>query len=336
MPKRGKPTQRTAEGELLPSIPTLTEPRYSQSLERGLAILESLTPREPVLGIADLSDRLGMSRSTTHRYVITLVALGHLRQVKGRKYRLGLAVVDLGLSAMSCTRLAEQAEPYLEDLCRRSGSTVSLAVLDGPEVLLVNRLRGSRRGQQLIDLDQTPGSRLPAYCTATGKLLLAELPEHERRHAFGEIALRRLTPQTIASKTLLRAELERLHGQDLASTEEELADELYSIAALIRGESGEATAAVGMDAHQRMISLGDLVGALGPHLIATADRVSARMGFRRDDELHGGMVSPVGVRDTSCVARLNLISLRSGIFVACRFSAVLRSGRGGLSTKERE
>jgi IclR family transcriptional regulator, pca regulon regulatory protein len=287
MPRTGPPTLRVADGEVLPSIPTLMEPRYSQSLERGLAILECFTAAKPVLGIADIADELGMSSSTTHRYVITLVALGYLRQIEKRKYRLALPVVALGMSAMSSTSLAEHARPYLEDLCQRSGFTVSLAVLDGPEVLLVDRLRGNRRGQQLIDFDHAPGSQLPGYCTAVGKLLLAELPEHEQRHALGETTLRKRTRHTITSKTLLRAELERIRGQSLVSTGEELADGLYSVAAPIREESGEATAAVGMDAHHSTISLAELVGALGPHLIATADRVSARLGFRRRDEMNG-------------------------------------------------
>jgi IclR family pca regulon transcriptional regulator len=76
------------------SIPSLREPRYSQSLERGLAILSCFTPKRPVLGIADIADELGMSRSTTHRYVITLLALGYLEQGASRKYRLGLRVTD--------------------------------------------------------------------------------------------------------------------------------------------------------------------------------------------------------------------------------------------------
>ncbi len=279
--------QRTVGGELPSPVPTLTASYYSQSLERGLAILECFTPEESVLGIADLAVRLGMTHSTTHRYVITLAALGHLRQVERRKYTLSLGVTRLGMSAMASTCLHEHARSYLEDLQRRTGFTVSLVALDGREALLVDRLRGTRRGQQLIDLDQAPGSRLPAYCTATGKLLLAHLPEQEQRHALGKMNLRRCTPQTIASKTLLRAELERLQGESLASAEEELAEGLYSIAAPIRRESGEAAAAVGMDAHNSMISLGDLVGALGPHVIATADRISARLGYRRIDEQAG-------------------------------------------------
>src|SRR6204780_5749167 len=95
------------------SIPSLREPRYSQSLERGLAILTCFTPKRPVLGIADIADGLGMSRSTTHRYVITLLALGYLEQGPSRQYRLGLRVTDLGMSALNSTRLREHPPPSL-------------------------------------------------------------------------------------------------------------------------------------------------------------------------------------------------------------------------------
>src|ERR1700734_4568244 len=111
------------------SVPSLREPRYSQSLERGLAILGCFTPERPVLGIADIADDLGMSRSTTHRYVITLVALGFLEQGASRKYRLGLRVTDLGMSALNSTGLREHAPQYLQELSRQSTYTVSLAVL---------------------------------------------------------------------------------------------------------------------------------------------------------------------------------------------------------------
>ena len=129
------------------SIPSLREPRYSQSLERGLAILGCFTPKRPVLGIADIADELGMSRSTTHRYVITLLALGYLEQGASRKYRLGLRVTDLGMSALNSTGLREHAHPYLEELRQRTSYTASLAVLDGTEVLYVDRARSFRRGQ---------------------------------------------------------------------------------------------------------------------------------------------------------------------------------------------
>jgi IclR family pca regulon transcriptional regulator len=146
-------------------------------LERGLAILGCFTPQRSVLGIAELADQLRMSRSTTHRYVITLLALGFLEQGASRKYRLGLRVTDLGMSALNSTGLREASRPYLEKLRQRTSYTANLSALDGPEILYVERARSFRRGQHKIDLNLRPGSRLPAYCTAMGKVLLANLPK---------------------------------------------------------------------------------------------------------------------------------------------------------------
>jgi IclR family pca regulon transcriptional regulator len=275
-----------AGGEWLPSVPSLPGQQFSHSLERGLAILGCFTPERPVLGIAEIAEELGMSRSTTHRYVSTLAALGYLRRGARRRYRLALGVTALGMSAMNGMSLEEHAQAYLKELRDRTGFTVGIGVLDGPEVLLVDRLPGGRRGQQQIDLGQAPGSRLPAHCTATGKLLLAQLPESERRTAISETALTRHTANTITSKRALREELESIREQSIVVAEEELAPGLYSIAAPVRSASREVIAAVGMDAHSSMIPLGDLVDALGPHLIAAADGISARLGYRRDDELH--------------------------------------------------
>ena len=119
-----------------------------------------------MLGIADIADELGMSRSTTHRYVITLVALGYLEQGASRKYRLGLRVTDLGMSALNSTGLREHAHPYLEELRQRTSYTVSLAVLDGPEILYVDRARSFRRGQGQTDAR-------PAHRLAPARLLHA-------------------------------------------------------------------------------------------------------------------------------------------------------------------
>ena len=278
MPRTAPPANEWA-------VPSLREPRYSQSLERGLAILGCFTPERPVLGIADIADSLGMSRSTTHRYVITLVALGYLEQGASRKYRLGLHVTDLGMSALNSTSLREHAQPYLDELRRRTGYTINVAVLDGTDIVYIARARSHRRAQQRIDLGLALGSRLPSYCTAMGKLLLANLPEREQRDLLAELKLDRRTPNTITNKRLLQIELERIREDGFAINDQELNPGLHSIAAPIRSESREVVAAANMAAHSSMISLQDLIDHLGPHLIATADRISARLGYRRDDEL---------------------------------------------------
>jgi IclR family transcriptional regulator, pca regulon regulatory protein len=268
-------------------VPHLREPRYSQSLERGLAILECFTPEHPVWGIADLADALGMSRSTTHRYAITLTALGYLVQDPRRKYRLALRVTDLGLSALSSTSLRVHARPYLEELAKRSPCALAIVVLDGPEVVCVDCIV-DRRGRAPVDAGLGEGARLPVHCTAMGKLLVATLPTWEQRELVAELTLTRRGPHTITSRTALRSELALILEQGLARGDEELGPELYELAAPVRSHTREVLAAVGMVAHRSTISLEHLVEHLGPHLVSCADRISAQVGYRREDEWGGG------------------------------------------------
>jgi IclR family transcriptional regulator, pca regulon regulatory protein len=278
--------------EWVPAVPTLREPRFSQSLERGLAILGCFTPERPVLGIVDMADELGMSRGTTHRYAMTLTELGFLVRAPKRRYRLALRVTELGMSAMGRMRLRDHAGPYLEELRARTGYAVGVGVLDGPRVLIVAWLPGTRRPRRQADPGFKPGDRLPVHCTAVGKLLLAHLPEAERKHALAAVTLSRLGPNTITGKRGLLVELDGIRGQSLAGADEESAPGVCSIAAPVRGADGETAAALGLDAHSSMISLAELVDKLGPHVISAADRISARLGYRRAEERREGHVAP--------------------------------------------
>jgi IclR family transcriptional regulator, pca regulon regulatory protein len=267
------------------ALPILRGPRYSQSLERGLAILGCFTSEHPILGIADIAKELGMSRSTTHRYVTTLLALGYLEQGRSRKYRLGLRVTDLGMSALNSTGLREHVHPVLQELRQRTGYTVGLAVLDGAEILYVDRARSWRRGRRATDLGLHPGSRMPAHCTAMGKVLLAYLPERVQRERIAQMKLTRNGPNTITSKQALRAELERVAQDGFAVNDQELRPGLHAIAVPVRDESREVIASVGIAASPEAISLTELTEALSPHLISAAARISSRLGYRRNDEL---------------------------------------------------
>src|SRR5712691_13106228 len=122
---------------------------YSKSLERGLAILSSFASARPLLGVSDLSREVGLSRSTTHRYVATLATLGYLQQDGAtRKYRLGPRVLDLGFSAIHSMELREISAPHLQQLSDETGHTVNMAILEGTDILYVERCRSARAGQR--------------------------------------------------------------------------------------------------------------------------------------------------------------------------------------------
>jgi IclR family pca regulon transcriptional regulator len=253
---------------------------YSQSLERGLAILSSFRSGRPLLGVSDLAREVGLSRSTTHRYIATLAGLGYLQQdPPTRKYRLGPRVLDLGFSAINSMDLREVAAPHLQALSDETGHTVNMAVLDGPDIMYLERCRTYRQGQRDIDLNLHIGSRLPAYCTSMGKVLLANLPPDRLKEVLRLTEFHRRGPNTLTAKADLLAELERVREAGLAINNEELAYGLRSIAAPVFSQNGEAAAAINLAVHRSMVSFDELIARLGPPLERTAAEISARIGY---------------------------------------------------------
>jgi IclR family pca regulon transcriptional regulator len=260
---------------------------YSKSLERGLAILSSFGSVQPLLGVSDLSRQVGLSRSTTHRYVATLAALGYLQQDAGtKKYRLGPRVLDLGFSAINSMELRHISAPHLQQLSDKTGHSVNMAVLDGADIVYIERCQSSRAGGREIDLNLHVGSRLPAYCTSMGKVLLASLPDDELRTVLGAVRLARRGPNTITAKGELAKELERVRARGLAVNNEELAYGLRSIAAPVRSQNGDVVAAINIAVHRSLVSLDELLEDLAAALERTAGEISARIGFGQ--VAHGG------------------------------------------------
>ncbi|HTD08611.1 MAG TPA: IclR family transcriptional regulator [Solirubrobacteraceae bacterium] len=260
-------------------FPSLPEPRYSRALERGLAILACFTSAHPVLGIADVADRLGMSRATTHRYMSTLVAQGYLQR-DARKYRLGLGAVDLGMTTLGAMGLCNHARPDLQELAKRCRQTAEMAVLDGLEILVLESVSYARQGSRRAELVVRPGSRLPPYCTSMGKILLAYLPARQRERALAAMELVRHGPNTITNRTELAAQLGRVRDEGLAFNDEERIARSCAIAAPIRDETGDVVAAIDVTAHSGVLDVEDLADQFAGKLLAAAQRISKRLGWQ--------------------------------------------------------
>jgi IclR family transcriptional regulator, pca regulon regulatory protein len=256
------------------------EPAGSQSLERGLAILSTFRSAQPLLGVSDLSRQVGLSRSTTHRYVSTLAALGYLQQdTDTRKYRLGPRVLDLGFSAINSMELRHVSAPHLQQLSEATGHTVNMAVLDGADIVYIERCRSTRATRE-IDLNLHVGSRLPAYCTSMGKVLLAGLPEAELGEVLDQVQFQQRGPNTLIERKALVDALAAVRDAGIAVNNEELAYGLRSIAVPVRDRSGVVAAAINLAVHRSLVSMEDLVIRLSPALKRTADEISARIGYR--------------------------------------------------------
>jgi IclR family pca regulon transcriptional regulator len=155
-----------------------------------------------------------------------------------------------------------------------------MAILDGLDIVYVDRCRSSRAGQREIDLNLHVGSRLPAYCTSLGKVLLAFLPPDDIEERLGQIEFTRRGPNTLTSRTALAQELKRVREAGFAVNNEELAYGLRSIAAPVLSHDGTAAAAINLAVHSTMLSLSELVARWSPELRHTAGEISARLGYR--------------------------------------------------------
>jgi IclR family pca regulon transcriptional regulator len=253
----------------------------SQSLERGLAILSSFHSDRQLIGVSELSRELALSRSTAHRYISTLARLGYLQQdPDSKRYRLGPKVLDLGFSAINSMDLREVSAPHLRQLSDKTGYTVNLAILDGTDVVYIERCRTARPGQWEIDLNLHVGARLPAYCTAMGKAILAFVPEEQCEEIIAQIDFAPRGPNTITDPQAFREELARIRESGIAVNNEELAYGLRSIAAPIHSHSGEVLAALNLAVHRTMVSMDELIARLGPAVTQTARDISLGMGHR--------------------------------------------------------
>ena len=253
----------------------------SQSLERGLAILSSFNSERSLIGVSELSRELALSRSTAHRYVSTLAQLGYLRQdPASRRYGLGPKVLDLGFSAINSMDLREIAAPHLRQLSDETQHTVNLAILDGIDVVYIERCRTTGPGQRDIDLNLHVGARLPAYCTAMGKAILAFVPEDHLETVIRETDFAPRGPNTLTTPEAFREELGRIRASGIAVNNEELAYGLRSIAAPIHSGSGDVIAALNLAVHRTMATMEELIADFGPAVSRAARDVSLGMGHR--------------------------------------------------------
>lgn len=253
----------------------------SQSLERGLSILSSFRSDRSLIGVSELARELTLSRSTAHRYISTLARLGYLTQdPDSKRYRLGPRVLDLGFAAINSMDVREIAAPHLRALSDATGYTVNLAILDGTDVVYIDRCRSGGPGQTEIDLNLHVGARLPAYCTAMGKAIIAFLPADRREQLIERIDFAPRGPNTLTSADAFRAALELIRESGIAVNDEELAYGLRSIAAPIHAHSGEVVAALNLAVHRTMGAMAELVDRYGPSVRRAADDISLSLGHR--------------------------------------------------------
>lgn len=248
-----------------------------QAIERAVAVLGAFTEDEPDLRVSDVAHRVGLHKSTAHRFLVNLEAAGMVEKVpRTGRYRLGLRLLELGSLVMQRMNLWDETLPFLEDLVRATGETGHLAVLEGGEAVYVERVEARRA----LRVPSAIGRAYPAHATNLGKVLLAFQPADEVERIVTERGLEGFTPHTITDAGRLGEDLALIRERGFSIDNEEYDEGLRCIGAPVWDHSGVVVAAIGIGGPVTRVTP-DRIDELAALVMAAARGLSRRLGAFR-------------------------------------------------------
>lgn len=222
-----------------------TSPRdFVAALQSGLLVIEAFDQDRPRLSISEVAQRAGLTRAAARRHLLTLTALGYARQ-DGRLFALTPKVLRFGQSYMHSARLPRLLQPQLTRLALTLQEASSAGVLDHDDVIALAAATAGR----VVSATLQPGTRVPAWCTANGRVLLAALPNEALGDFLARQVMLPLTPQTITQPERLRLEIERVRVRGYALVDQELEPGLRTLSVPLRNYRGDVLAALNVSAH---------------------------------------------------------------------------------------
>lgn len=249
------------------------DPNFMTSLARGLAVIHAFQERKRQLTIAQISHRTEIPRAAVRRCLHTLIKLGYAT-TDGRTYSLLPKVLTLGHAYLSSTPLAVTAQPILDRISEQLHEACSMATLEGNEILYIAR---SATPQRLISVDLSVGSRLPAYCTSMGRILLAGLDDPALEEYLETADLQVKTTRTLHTAEALRANIAEIRQQGWVIIDQELEMGLRSVAVPLRDSAGQVLAALNVGTHVSRTSRLELERKFLPVLLEASKELGTRL-----------------------------------------------------------
>jgi IclR family transcriptional regulator, pca regulon regulatory protein len=236
-------------------------PDFMLSLARGLRVIESFESHAEGRSIVEISQSTGLSRAAIRRILITLEVLGYVERSR-QIYRLRTQVLRLGFSFLSSSSVVEAARPVLERISEFLHESSSMSMLDNDEIVYVARSAASR----ILAAGLSVGSRLPAYCTSMGRVLLAALPDDKLESYLRDLKPRAYTAKTITRVPQLKKVILQVRKDGYAIVDEELEAGLRSIAVPVSTRSSHVVAAINVGTHTSRVDHAMLTGRCLPAL----------------------------------------------------------------------
>ena len=223
-------------------------------LEKGLAVIEAFDQERPRLTISEVAERTGLTRAAARRYLLTLTHLGFVHQER-KMFALAPRVLRLAQSYLHSARLPRVVQPALSELANMLKEASAASVLDDADVICIAATSAGRN----VSATLQPGIRVPAYCTANGRVLVAALPPAQAETWLARQTLRALTPHTITRPERLRTELQRTRERGYATVDQEMELGMRTLAVPLTNWRGDTVAAINLTVHASRMSIEDLV-----------------------------------------------------------------------------
>ncbi|MFJ8064455.1 IclR family transcriptional regulator [Psychrobacillus sp. NPDC096426] len=246
------------------------------SVKNALRILRSFSMDEPEKRISDISTSLKLNKSTVSRTMSTLASEGFvIKDPETQKFRLGLSILSLSGIINSNLDIYQESIPVLNKLVEACGETAHISVLDQHEVIYLQKVECNHPVRFLTHV----GKRNPAYCTSSGKVLLA-FSNEEITEAIIANGLQRFTEHTITEPDALRTQLKQIKEQGHSYSYEELSEGVISIGTPIFDYTGKIVAALSVVGPKQRIHSGKIQSILH-HTLRASTEVSSRLGYRK-------------------------------------------------------
>jgi len=227
------------------------DPNFMTSLARGLIVIQAFTQQSPQMTISQLSIKTGLSRAAVRRCLYTLAKLGFAGAEDGSRYSLRPRMLSLSHTYTTSNTLSSAAQPILERMSAALHESFSVATLDGEDIVYIARTQVNR----VMAVDLHIGSRLPAYCTSMGRILLAYLPAEQLEQYLAKVNLVPHTNRTITSVEKLRLALRNIRRNGYAICDQEYEVGLRSIAVPVYSSSGRVVATLNLSGNAPRLSV---------------------------------------------------------------------------------
>ena len=247
------------------------DPNFMTSLARGLIVIQAFTQQSPQMTISQLSVKTGLSRAAVRRCLYTLTKLGFAGAEDGSRYSLRPRMLTLSHTYTTSNTLSTAAQPILERMSAALRESFSVATLDGEDIVYIARTQVSR----VMAVDLHIGSRLPAYCTSMGRVLLAYLPTEQLEQYLAKAVLTPHTTRTIISVEKLRLALRNVRRNGYALVDQEYEVGLRSLAVPVYAASGRVVATLNLSGNAPRLSVLEMQSRFLNHLRNAANELSA-------------------------------------------------------------